>query len=996
MKTVEKRRLNKNFIQLITLGVTLFTLIVVLIVVRILPSKQAAEQVVELPEVREELGEVLYLNVPMAYANVSEKSMDYILVRNRDRDGNLRLFGVAALEDGSFVLEYSTDGTIETLTPYLPSIIGAEGNFDLTSLYAKETGSSFSQIYTLTYLCSALGNPTFNERIDLPEGEEERSEVLKRYGLDAEHCSAVYFEYVDPTDKKLKSHDILLGARSLAGGGFYYMVDKRDVVYYTSSNSFEYAMRGFEDFVNGRLVAEGLVYDYNFEPSLTTDFKQWVNTEHKKEGETVVKDAIVVAKGTAAIPFIPGMEGTSGADGYLTESGSFTFNPTELSGHSDYSRFIAMLVGKAVGGYSEPLYLTMLDEYGSSSGGLLSFGEAESVTYKYVITGIESVITATDEIRNSAALTDKNGDPVSYNLVKVTYDYYLDGVKKNEYPAHAVIDLTSGVLPADVADSIRKSGIGVLNTAIEFEIDYTAENSVSSTESLYIDAITGIFSKEGDALTKVTADSYVTISYYEIINGKRTQTKSIPIDLSANDESERWSELKNKLVGKGIGGNLGINLYTRTYHYEIMRGFTEYRLDEIVEFITSRLVVAFRYINKTEQDPFYGESVYENTMDEHKGYEKYTIYGIDASVCESVSNLLGGTGERNSTTTSAGYTGQTVAVGLTPENMTKYGLYAYTVYFELPRGIYDPSDFDPNPEENVEDSLADLSTYAWYDTLGFTLYISEEEDGYRYVGSDMYNLIAKVPAEDFSFLNYDFEELWARNNFLFLDVNNIKEIEFDFSMKDYHGTYNFNVTKERWYVGVAEDGRGKASLVEFDGSTPTTRLYVNIKSSGNVMDTAYERIKAEKALDSLSVSAIYNELYNGGKDYFYSAVDTHGVVNYKGIFERMYRTQYQDFVLSESEISSALSRERLMRVKVKVFENDWSSRAGYYAYDFYYLDGGRVMVSAFKMDDNGNATSEKMSSFTISNYAFENIVLSVYGVLNGEYIDEYDGYLDKK
>ena len=110
----------------------------------------------------------------------------------------------------------------------------------------------------------------------------------------------------------------------------------------------------------------------------------------------------------------------------------------------------------------------------------------------------------------------------------------------------------------------------------------------------------------------------------------------------------------------------------------------------------------------------------------------------------------------------------------------------------------------------------------------------------------------------------------------------------------------------------------------------------------------------------------------------------------------MYRTQYQDFILSDEEISTALSRQRLMRIKVKVFENDWTSRAGYYAYDFYYLDGSRVMVSAFKMDDGGKTVSERMSSFTVSNYAFENIVLSVYKVLNGEYIDDLDGYLDKK
>ncbi|MBQ2793780.1 MAG: hypothetical protein IJF05_03680 [Clostridia bacterium] len=1000
MKKVEKRRLNKNMLQLTVLGTALLVLIAVLITVRLLPPRSTPAEEVELPEIDEALGESLYLNVPLVYENIASSNMEYILVHNRDEKGNLRMYGVASLEDGSFVLEYSKDGTVDTLTPYLPSIIGEEGDFDLSSLYAKATGTSYTQVYLLTYLCSALGTPTFNEKIllpeDTPENADARNELLLRYGLDSAHSSAVYFEYTDPSDKQLKSHTILLGSRSLAGGGFYFMVDKRDVIYFTSSNAFEYAMRGFEDFVSGRLVAEGLEYDYNFEPSLTTDFKQWVNTEHKKEGEVVLKDSAVIATGSVAMPLMSGSDYAPNADGYAVSAGSFNFDPKKLSSHIDYSRFFAMLVGKTVGKYDTPLYVTILDEYGSSSGGLVSFGDAESVTYKYEITAIEAVITATDEIRDSSLLSGENGEGVQYNLVKVTYDYYVGGEKKNEYPAHAVIDLSSAAVSDSVEEKIRAAGIGVLDAPIELEIDYTRDNAVASTESLYIDAVMAIFSKEGDVLQKVESDSYITVAYYEIINGKKTETRTVSIDLAGNDESERWASLKEKLVGKGIGGDLDIKLYTNTYYYEIMRGFTEYRLDEITEFITSRLVVAFRYINKTEQDPFYGESVYENTMDEHKGYEKYTIYGIDASVCQSISNLLGGTGDRSDTSSSAGYVGETVAIGLTPENMEKYGLYAYTIYFELPRGIYDPADFDADVENNTEDGLSELSTYAWISTLGFTLYISEEEDGYRYVGSDMYDLVARVPAEDFSFLDYDFEELWARNNFLFLDINNVKQIEFDFSMEDYHGTYNFDVEKTQYYVGVAEDGKMIASLTEFDGSVPKIRLSVNIKSSGNTNDTAYERIKQQLGRDALSVSDIYNVLYNNGEEYMYSGLDTHGVVNYKGLFERMYRTSYQDFVLSDEEIASALSRERLMRIKVKVFEADGTSRAGYYAYDFYYLDGNRVMISAFRMDDKGNTVSERVSSFTFSNYAFENIVLSVYGVLNGEYLDDYDGYIDKK
>ena len=215
-------------------------------------------------------------------------------------------------------------------------------------------------------------------------------------------------------------------------------------------------------------------------------------------------------------------------------------------------------------------------------------------------------------------------------------------------------------------------------------------------------------------------------------------------------------------------------------------------------------------------------------------------------------------------------------------------------------------------------------------------------------------------------------------------------------MKDYYGTYNFGVTKERWYIGVAEDGRGKASMKEFDGSVPTTRLYVNVTSSDDAMDTKYEQIKDGMKLDALSLSTLYSELYNGGEAYYFSGIDTHGIANYKSLFQTIYYTQYQEFILTDEEVSSAHARTPLMSMKVKIFENDWTRRAGYYVYDFYYLDDTRVMITAYKTDDKGTVVTEKVSSFSISHYAFENIVLSVVGILNGEYLDEYDGYINKK
>ena len=1012
MKKVEKRKLNKNLLQLVILGATLLVLIGALVTVQLLPPKETEKEQVKLPEIREELGEALYLNVPLAYPIIQENQLDYIVVENKDKEGNPRAFAVSALGNGSYVLEYSKDGTTETLTPYLPSIIGAEGNFDLASLYARETGTGLGQVYLLTYLCSAVGTPTFTERIDLPENtpenKAERDAILIRYGFDSATRSSIRFTYYD-ADKELQGHTVILGARSLSGAGFYYMVDGRNVVYYTTSNSFEYALRGFEDFVNGRLVAEGLKYDYTFEPALTSKFEQWVNTQHKTEGEVITAKSAVIATGTAALPLTAGSDYTPEGkevieNGYLlSDKMTFSFSPEELSWHSDYVRFNAVLTGNKVGKYTEPLYLTLIDELGVSSAGLISFGEAESISYSYVLTAVESVITATDEIRDTASLT-QNGAPVSYNLVKVTYDLYVGGEKKNTRPLHAVMDLSSAVLAPSDAEKIRNeidtNGIGDIPSPITVNIEYSRENAVTTTESLYIDSIIAIYSHAGDPLTKVGDDSYVTISYYEVVDGHRTDLRTVSLDLAAQDDSGRWNDLREKLKGQKIGEYPGTEsdkrLYTKTYCYEVMRGFSEYRIDEVVQFVESKLVVAFKYVNKNEMDPFYGESVYKNIMDDkaYDGYEKYTLYGIESTVCQSVVQVLGGTGNDNSSTISAGYTGQTVAVGLTPEVMMNYGLYAHRIYFELPRGIYDPADFDANPSENTSDSLADLSNYAWFDTLGFTLYISEEQDGYRYVGSDMYDVVARVPAADFSFLDYDFDELWARKNFLFLDVTNVAEMDFDFNMKDYYGRYNFSVSKETVYVPAT--GAKPPQTEPFEGSIPDTRLYVNITSSSDAKDTKYEQIKDSKGLDSLSVSDIYNVLYNNGQPLYFNRVDTHGVINYMSFFQTVFYTRYQDSVLTPEEISSALSREKLMTLKVKVFEKDGSHRAGYYAYDFHYLDDSRVMVSAYRTDNGGTVVTEKVSSFTISNYAFENIVLSVFGILNGEYLDDYNGYVDKK
>ena len=120
--------------------------------------------------------------------------------------------------------------------------------------------------------------------------------------------------------------------------------------------------------------------------------------------------------------------------------------------------------------------------------------------------------------------------------------------------------------------------------------------------------------------------------------------------------------------------------------------------------------------------------------------------------------LLGGV--TSDSDTSEGLIGDTVELGLTPENKEKYNLNAHKIYFEMPRVIFLSSDGSGND---------DLDDYGWISTLGVNLYFSAEtddEDGskIRYVGSDLFDIVVKVPAEDFEFLNYSFIEYWAQGN----------------------------------------------------------------------------------------------------------------------------------------------------------------------------------------------------------------------------------------
>lgn len=157
------------------------------------------------------------------------------------------------------------------------------------------------------------------------------------------------------------------------------------------------------------------------------------------------------------------------------------------------------------------------------------------------------------------------------------------------------------------------------------------------------------------------------------------------------------------------------------------------------------LIVSFKFCNPSKRNGNNDLSYKNELSEEH----------LNTVSCESVLKLLGGITEN----TSEGLIGETVELGLTPENMEIYNLFAHKIYFEMPRGIFLSSDGSGND---------DLDDYGWLSTLGVNLYFSPatyDENGneIRYVGSDLFDIVVKVPAKDFEFLNYNFTEYWTRD-----------------------------------------------------------------------------------------------------------------------------------------------------------------------------------------------------------------------------------------
>lgn len=843
-------------------------------------------------------------------------------------------------EKGEYYFFYD-DGS-GTEKPYLPFISSVDSNFSYSSLLATEAmgSTNVSQIYNLT---TAVGNVRFSERMPLLEEGTARDEQLKTYGLADGQYKTVSVWYQRDKESEAKKYTIRIGSPVITGTGYYMMLEGRDYIYAAATGALDICMEPYTFFIAPRLTAAGLPSDPTYMPYLTPAFKHWKNTWVREVGKLVTEGSRVIVHGVQHTPIGLDTKDTANApDGYIYSTASdLSFNLANLTAN-EYARLQKMLVGRPIGDYSaQPLLVTLIGD-----GRVISLTDkTASVAYEYRISKVESVLTE-DEERESGVVGDDN-------LLKVSYDLYVGGEKKNAVSLHSVINITEGdenPIPKTARDALRALTIGeTLSSPIDFTITYTKDNTRTTTTTLYLENILAIYDQNGKSMDSITENSVVTYRYHYVIDGERQKSYTGSFNMKLDAEGKN-NDVRDKFLGLEAGKlDTPLLLSSVVEYEEVFRDFISYEIAEVCYFVERECIVSFSYLNASERNPFYGDSLYQNFTP-----GKNSLYSLNAGTCDTIAAIFGGMGNNSSTT--LGLLGnKTVAVGLTPEVMEAYGLYAHTVYYELPRGLISLDSED----ENTED-------FDWYEVLGFTLYISEEKDGIRYVGCDLYDTVVEISAENFVFVDYDFVTFWARRQLVLVDVNEISKLDLEFNMSDLKGKISFDISTQ---------------LHELQTGGTYTQLKVNLTPSGGFTNEYLEEYLSRTGGTYIPLDSYYDYILGGGKETTFGN-DYAGAGYYKEAMQMLFFTTYLG-MLDEGDRDTIANSDYILKMRVKLREDVLP-----YVFEFYRLDDRRVGVRLYSEWKEGEVAGElEVCDFYITTFAMKKVVNAFLAITRAEEID---------
>ena len=922
------------------------------------------------------------------FPDVDTKNVDYITLEPTEGVDHLR-YGLIKTEDGGYSLWYQSEKGSDRLMEYNPDIVSKNPAFTYSSLYATD---SFGQgkVARLYYLRVALTTMYFSERISL-DGltPAERRGYLEEFGfVDSDGkelgVKASYGEMAEDSSTSTETHRIWIGGQTLSEDGYYVIVDwhkddgRGDYIYATKTDTIGYATKPYTYYINPGVISAGLASDAAYEPYLIDDYHQWRNEVDDKEGNPIEidSDIDVIIYGDVSLPQSYTQKNESGllVGGLIEHTESTNFHIEDLRGDVSYKRLLDLLRAQTVSGFvnagtenqapkplASPLYITLI-----ADGRNLSFGEAATLTQEYEILEIVSAITA-----GADAVSGKV--PVDATALRVKYNLYSAGgtAPMNAAPLYGVISLDDSRLPDDFKATLCAQDIGVSleNANIgRLIITYDKENTEKAHKreiEICVADIIAITDADGKALTKITKDCYVTYRFYLKIDGKKQETY-----FTARDGTADMDEATRKLFISFGGIKEGVNKEIRAYteYFDITKDYISYEIVSI-PYIVQRVeeVVHFKFLNYSERKPFYGESIYKNLLEDNR-----KLYGLNNSSCQNVLLHLGGAG--TSTQSSNGYTGsETVAVGLTPENMLKYGLYANTIRYVLPRGIGGLDGDNVAGDDEMDD-------FIWKTTLAFTVYISEKQlDGSRYMASDLYDVVVRVEDEKLDFVEYSFVDFWARQLLVSVDIDDIESLKVEFNFSDKKGDFNFKPVN----IQVDKDNSRMYLLV-----APGAVTFDNVLS--NYMKQIGMTPNGETAI---SLIRLYNELgpdkYKDAENNGVSHIgnDYTGTHFFKELLGIMYSTLYAE-TYDEGAQEKILEGECLARLSFKL-----KGVTDKYVYEFYRASDRRVLVRICRETPEG-VTKNSVSDFSITTAVFKKIMGGFNALVNAGEVDTDMPYFD--
>ncbi len=893
-------------------------------------------------------GNYLYPAVTYEGKNKTALTLD---IRLESEDGT---FGIYKAENNATFYFYTIDDEGEQQI-YYPPIAEADSNFDYGSLYATDDMGLGLGIPRITYLAVSAGNIAFTERIPLSEDEGERRAQLQKYGLDdATHVLSL--QYKDKSEQQQR-HTVTVGDIIPGNNGYYCMVDDRPYVYASSTDSLRYILQPFAYYVNPALIAPGTQGQQGsqFEGYVTVSFREFVNKVYKDAQTPIPSDAKVYVEGQKR----PGGETTLGP------TITMEFALSHLAKDDTFARLVSMITASRVG-QTELLFTQQLPMDGSR---LLTFSkDVTSHAYTYTITRVDALLREHTELTQGTVGND--------TVLKISYLLQKDGAAEL-VPAQGILDLSAVTLDTAVRDKLAALPVGEelsSSQQVSFTLTYTESQADQRRLYMYMDDILAVYDADGNPIKTIEEDSLLYCRYHYTIEGETTAPIVDVIDLGALSGAYGDS-LRDALVGKTAQEDMNLIVYVYTEQYEQIYAYTEYSITSILSFVVEEEIVAFGFENEADRDPFYRETYFSNRLPKD---HPHRLYGLNDAVCQRVIRDLGGM--QDNASSAAGLFGtETVEIGLTAAHMVKYGLYANTVYLEVPRGI----------TTVVTESGA--TEFRWLYTLPFTLFISDVQydpdtgEAFRYVASDLYDVVVRIEAETFDFLNHSFTDYWARESMILVDIAAIESLKLEFFFDDLRGSYDFRVqtlnvpqsdgTTYTWYRINVEVGEGCThELLLSYMQTDLTKLLAD-KSQAGVTPPL------------LNLNYIYNMAWGVedatlGKSYA-------GDGYFQQWLEMLYYVSYAG-TLSAEEQQSFLKTDLLMRMTL-----DLEGKANNYVFEFYRGSDRRVMVRLYQVNYEGVMVGDAVQDFYISSYGFKKIASGVQALLGGERFDGAD-YIDPK